>query len=473
MLRTATRRALAAPCTCLARAPLPVPTSVPRLAPASTLPRLASTRRTYSTRSSRTEPLVLNGTTYARDDHSNVTPTILSKLERNLHLDPNHPLGILRTLIESHFSTFEHLNSLSPIVTVEQNFDDLGFPKDHPGRSLTDSYYLNRSHMLRTHTSAHEVESFRNGLDQFLLTADVYRRDEIDRSHYPVFHQVEGCNVVDPSRGGIERLARENAEMSKVLAQANIEISDPTRDLTATNPYQPEHDPEVARIIAEHLKNSLNGLVLKVFQGLRGTEGGPLQVRWIEATFPWTAPSYEVEVMYNGKWLEILGCGVVKQDTLARSGVPHKSGWAFGLGLERIAMVLFSIPDIRLFWSQDARFASQFKAGEISTFKPYSKYPECYKDLAFWLPDGVNAAADGVAAWHENDFMELVRDEAGDLIEGVDLIDQFTHPKTKRESRCYRFNYRSMDRSLSNEEVNKIQEKINERVQDEMRVQVR
>lgn len=95
-------------------------------------------------------------------------------------------------------------------------------------------------------------------------------------------------------------------------------------------------------------------------------------------------------------------------------------------------MVLFSIPDIRLFWSQDARFASQFKAGEISTFKPYSKYPECYKDLAFWLPDGGNAAADGVAAWHENDFMELVRDEAGDLIEGVDLV-------SLSSSRCARF----------------------------------
>jgi phenylalanyl-tRNA synthetase alpha chain len=91
-------------------------------------------------------------------------------------------------------------------------------------------------------------------------------------------------------------------------------------------------------------------------------------------------------------------------------------------------MVLFSIPDIRLFWSQDSRFSSQFKAGEISTFKPYSKYPECYKDLAFWLPgnltEGAGAGGKGEAAtkWHENDFMELVRDEAGDLIEGVDLV---------------------------------------------------
>ena len=81
-------------------------------------------------------------------------------------------------------------------------------------------------------------------------------------------------------------------------------------------------------------------------------------------------------------------------------------------------MVLFSIPDIRLFWSQDSRFSSQFKSGTISTFKPYSKYPECYKDLAFWLP----TKEGGGSGWHENDFMELVRDEAGDLVEGVDLV---------------------------------------------------
>lgn len=86
-------------------------------------------------------------------------------------------------------------------------------------------------------------------------------------------------------------------------------------------------------------------------------------------------------------------------------------------------MVLFSIPDIRLFWSQDDRFLSQFREGEISTFKPYSKYPECYKDLAFWLPEQAGEEAVG-KAWHENDFMEVVRDEAGDLVEGVQLVSR-------------------------------------------------
>ncbi|GAA5897758.1 hypothetical protein JCM6882_000088 [Rhodosporidiobolus microsporus] len=466
------------PCTCARPAPATLPSrpfsSLPprrRLpSPLSSARRLPPSLRPYSAKARADDPLVIDGVSYPRDAFSNATPTILSKLPRRLHLSPSHPIGILRSLIESHFSSFTHLNSLSPIVTVQQNFDDLGFPPDHPGRSLTDSYYLNERHMLRTHTSAHEVESFRAGLDQFLLTADVYRRDEIDRSHYPVFHQMEGCNVGDPDAGWIERLARENDVMRTQLDRANIVVDDPTREVTPSNPYQAEHDPETARIIAEHLKNSLNGLVLKLFGGRSGDGGEPLQVRWIEATFPWTAPSYEVEVMFNGKWLEILGCGVVRQAALERSGVGHKQGWAFGLGLERIAMVLFSIPDIRLFWSTDARFASQFRAGEISTFRPYSKYPECYKDVAFWLPE---QKREGEVGWHENDFMEVVRDVAGDLVEGVSLIDEFTHPKSGRSSRCYRLNYRSMDRSLSNEEVNVLQDKVIQRIVDEMGVEVR
>lgn len=76
-------------------------------------------------------------------------------------------------------------------------------------------------------------------------------------------------------------------------------------------------------------------------------------------------------------------------------------------------MVLYSIPDVRLFWSQDIRFLSQFTPGQINTFKPFSKYPACYKDVSFWLPD---------KALHENDFCDLVREAAGDVVEDVKLV---------------------------------------------------
>ena len=93
--------------------------------------------------------------------------------------------------------------------------------------------------------------------------------------------------------------------------------------------------------------------------------------------------------------------------------VPNSIGWAFGLGLERIAMILYSIPDIRLFWSKDRRFLSQFTAGKINTFKPFSKYPPCYKDVSFWLSD---------SGLHGNDFCDVVRDTAGDFVETVELV---------------------------------------------------
>ena len=126
-------------------------------------------------------------------------------------------------------------------------------------------------------------------------------------------------------------------------------------------------------------------------------------------------------------------------------------------------MVLFDIPDIRLFWSQDPRFTSQFKPGTLTKFEPFSKYPSCYKDISFWCPE----------KFHDNDFSQVVRDVAGDLVESVTLVDQFTHPKTGKTSKCFRIQYRSMERTLANDEVDQIQERVRQQVQDTCLVQLR
>src|SRR5688572_20115787 len=97
-------------------------------------------------------------------------------------------------------------------------------------------------------------------------------------------------------------------------------------------------------------------------------------------------------------------------------------------------MILFQIPDIRLFWSKDPRFTGQFTSDAIIHFKPYSKHPACYKDIAFWIND--------VAKFHENAFYDLVRGVAGDLVEDVQIVDKFTNPKNNRQSICFRINYR-------------------------------
>ena len=261
--------------------------------------------------------IYLLGQNYKVDGTTNVTQSIISKLPLRLHNQSTHPLGILRSKIESHFHDFEHLSSLNPVVTTTQNFDSLGFPVDHPGRSVTDSYYVNKDYMLRTHTSAHEVETFAAGHSKWLLTADVYRRDEIDSSHYPVFHQMEGARVFKTDKAAIEQVKMDNECLLKYLGQSNIVIED-IPHISPTNPAQPTHDPVHSELVALNLKLSINSLLLNLFGG--GKRDAPLQVRWIEAYFPFTSPSFEVEVLYQGKWLEILGCGVVQQLTFDNAG---------------------------------------------------------------------------------------------------------------------------------------------------------
>jgi phenylalanyl-tRNA synthetase alpha chain len=128
-------------------------------------------------------------------------------------------------------------------------------------------------------------------------------------------------------------------------------------------------------------------------------------MRWNKDFFPFTEPSYELEVQFNGNWMEVLGCGVIHSQVMKNSNRNDDYGWAFGLGLERLAMILFDIPDIRLFWSEDERFSSQFKNGNVIKFIPYSKFPLCYKDVSFWLPK--NDTCPESDAFHPNDVYDV------------------------------------------------------------------
>lgn len=399
--------------------------------------------------------------------------------ERSLHLNENHPIGILRTLVENRFKDlgYTFYNHFKPVVSTYENFDVLGFPKDHPGRSKTDTYYINESTLLRTHTSAHENECFQNcKTPGYFISADVYRRDEIDKTHYPAFHQMEGARIWSRDEYG-DKLEEKLLEDIKSVPKVDIIVED------NNPPFHPESNPKQSymtdretELIGTHLKKTLEVLVNEVFNEakksakLAGSDepylNEPLRVRWVEAYFPWTAPSWEIEVWWKGEWLECCGCGVVREEVLTNSGIKNTIGWAFGVGLDRIAMLLFGIPDIRLFWTQDERFAKQFAKGQITTFKPYSKYPGTLRDVAFWVPSVDEKV-------HINDLMEIVRDIGGDLVENVSLVDEFTHPKTGRNSQCYRINYQSMDKSLTNAEVNILQDEIRATIKDRFNVELR
>ncbi|SCU93444.1 LAFA_0F16446g1_1 [Lachancea sp. 'fantastica'] len=448
--------------------------------------------------------LNINGIAYdTHPDFTNVSSTILNLSDRSQHLKSAHPIGILRKQIEdklnSTSNSYQLYNDFRPVVTVEENFDSLGFPPDHPGRSRSDTYYVNDKHLFRTHTSAHELECFGNiqGFSPktttktstekpgFLITADVYRRDEIDRTHYPVFHQMEGARVwkrsFDKLSEGheplhIQQIRDDLRKLEKQLREesSNLVVED-EKNLEG-NPKQEYMSDLEVDLCSQHLKRTIELLVAQVFNkrlqsiDCKDKKDAQLQVRWIKAYFPWTAPSWEIEVFWKGEWLELCGCGLVREQVLLNTGYKKDStiGWAFGLGLDRIAMLLFEIPDIRLFWTHDDRFHSQFREGQITRFQPYSKYPGTTRDVAFWLPEQKEASV-----IHENDIMEIVREEAGDMVESVKLIDQFTHPKNNKKSVCYRINYQSMDRNLTNEEINKIQENVRSQLVQNYKVTLR
>ncbi|XP_051796255.1 phenylalanine--tRNA ligase, mitochondrial isoform X8 [Acanthochromis polyacanthus] len=397
------------------------------------------------------------GQSYARDDFTNVTPKTLARVGRDLHNQTHHPLWLIKERIKAHFYSsyigrwgnplFSVHDNLSPVVSVEQNFDSLLIPPDHPSRKRGDNYYLNRTTMLRAHTSAHQRELVSSGLDAFLLAGDVYRRDEIDSSHYPVFHQMEGVRLFS------------NHELFSQVRSGDL-LSLFERGGRRTPEKQETHSLEAVKLLEFNLKQTLTRLVAQLF-------GEDVEVRWVDCYFPFTHPSFEMEVRFQGDWMEVLGCGVMEQEILNSAGAGNKLGWAFGLGLERLAMILFSIPDIRLFWSQDERFLKQFRVQDIHqpiVFQPLSKYPPLSNDISFWLPD------DGFT---ENDFYELVRSIGGDLVEKVTLVDDFTHPKTGRRSHCYRIVYRHMERTLTQQEVRLVHEQIEGAAESELGVQGR
>ena len=190
-------------------------------------------------------------------------------------------------------------------------------------------------------------------------------------------------------------------------------------------------------------------------------------MRWVSAYFPFTHPSWELEIYHNNDWIEILGSGIVEHKLLENAGINDNIGWALGIGLERLAMIRYQIPDIRLFWSNDSGFLSQFESASHSdkiVYKPISSHPQLIFDISFWLPQQV--------FWCCNDFYDLVRNIGGDLIEQVKVIDEYT-TKEGKKSHTYRIVYRSHERMLSKDEVNVIHKQIERYVTDEWKVAMR
>jgi len=306
------------------------------------------------------------------------------------------------------------------IINVKNNFDLLNTSLDHPSRKETDTYYADKSHVLCTQTTAmwsfylktpEIVEKLKkNGHIEALCPGIVYRKDEIDRSHYPAFHQIDGLYICEKKQ-------------KTVTADDLVEV------------------------------------LVDVAKGIYGPK-----VEWktLPDTFPYTDPSIELDIKWEDKWLEVLGAGVVRDRIYPNFGLDSNvyNGWAFGFGLDRLAMIKMNISDIRILWSKDERIAKQFKSID-SQYKEVSKFPATYRDISFVIDRNINL----------NNYYEIIRDYANDLIEEVRLIDKYEDEKKfgqDKVSHTFRIVYRSPEKTLKNKEINEIQEKIREKTKQEL-----
>jgi phenylalanyl-tRNA synthetase alpha chain len=199
------------------------------------------------------------------------------------------------------------------VESVYYNFDALNIGPDHPARYERDTLYVSDDVVLRTETSSVQIRILENRQPPVKIIAPgrVYRREAVDRTHGAMFQQVEGLCVAE-----------------------GVTFGD--------------------------LKGTLSTFLTQLFEAAPGA--GTDQSRFRPHFFPFTEPSAEFDVLFNGKWLELGGCGMVHPKVLENMNIDSEkyTGFAFGFGIERLAMIKFGIDDLRLFYDNDLRFLEQF-----------------------------------------------------------------------------------------------------------------
>jgi phenylalanyl-tRNA synthetase alpha chain len=343
----------------------------------------------------------------------------------DLSRTPGNPLQqiVERVTAQPVFENFDIIK-VPEIVPVDISFDLFDFAEDHPARSKSDTYYVDEKNILRPHTTVMWHYYLNDeGVKKRMAAGEsvgafcfgkVYRKDEIDRHHMNVFHQMDAW-------------------------------------------YLAPKDKE--EITLNTLKAALTSFAQAIF-------GADAELRFNEDSFPYTHPSIEMEVKKGNVWLEVVGAGIVKGSVLDKLGVDSSkwSGWAFGPGMERFAMISMELPDIRLLWSADERVKKQLKLGQ--KFTEVSKYPPIIRDISFIVDK----------SFVPNDYFDLIREIGGDLVEEVQLLDKYENDEKfgpDKMSYTYRIMYRSNDRTLEAAEVEPLQDKIYQQTAEQFKAELR
>jgi len=336
---------------------------------------------------------------------------------------PGNPLNEVVQRASS-VKSLEHFDviKIPEIVPTQILFDLFNMPPEHPARSKSDTYYVDPNHVLRTHDTVFwyyylnhpDIKKRIENKETLgaLCYGKVYRKDEIDRRHMNVFHQFGGLYLAPDDK---------------------------------------------QTITPDDLKNTLSEIALAVF-------GDDVKFRFYDHNFPYTDPSFEMEAEINGQWIEMLGCGMARKSVLSAMGLEGYHGWAFGFGLERLAIASMSLPDIRLLWSEDERVKKQLKLG--TQYKEVSKFPPIVRDISFIVP----------TSFVPNDYFDLIRDIGGELVEEVALIDKYENESKfgkDKLSYTFRTTYRSLERTLTSEEVNAIHKKIEDKTVSDFNAVIR
>ena len=220
-----------------------------------------------------------------------------------------HPVTLTAERMQAFFRQAGFSVATGPEVESDYyNFEALNIPSHHPARAMHDTFYFDANYLLRTHTSSVQIRTMEQGElpIRIVCPGRVYRNDS-DQTHSPMFHQLEGLYI------------SENTNFAE-----------------------------------------LKGLIHEFLQAFFGKK---LTVRFRPSYFPFTEPSAEVDILAeNGKWLEVMGCGMVHPKVLENCGIDSQKykGFAFGMGIERFAMLYYGVNDLRLFFQNDVRFLKQF-----------------------------------------------------------------------------------------------------------------